>query len=110
LLLKVDQAVDLDTGSTDSQTGQDLKLGVSSSFHVLMPQNGSVLGVVGAAQPGLEACQASGLSMAPIPLESLSAGIHLCYRTNLGRYGWLRYESLNEAGSVNLAFHTWSAP
>ena len=110
LLLKIDQGVDLDTGRIDPQNGQDLRLGLNNSFHLLMPQNESVLGVVGAAQPGLEACQSSGLSKAPIALESLASGIHLCYRTDLGRYGWLRYGSLNEAGSTNLVFHTWAVP
>ena len=110
LLLKIDQTVDLDTGRTDSQNGQDLKMGISNSFHVLTPQNEAVLGVYGAAQPGMEACQSSGLSKAPIALESLSPGIHLCYRTDLGRYGWLRYVSLNEDSSTNLEYHTWALP
>jgi len=110
LLLKIDQVVDLDTGKMDVQSGQDLKFGTSSSFHVLVPQNEAVLGVFGAAQPDPETCQGASLSKAPIALESVSPGVWLCYRTDLQHYGWLRYVSLNENSSTSLEYHTWALP
>jgi hypothetical protein len=108
--LLVNQSIDLDSGLFDPQDGIDLDYRLENTFHVLVPQDEADLGVYSADQPGLENCRSSALSKAPIALESLSPGIHLCYRTDAGRYGWLRYDSLNADGSADLAFHTWANP
>ena len=102
--------MDLDTGKNEPPAGLDLRFGMNSPFHVLVPQNTAVLGVVGLSQPGLATCQTAGLSQAPIAIESLSPGIYLCYYTDAGRYGWLRYDSLDEESIVDLAYHTWAIP
>lgn len=110
LSLQIPQSVDLDSGERDPLDGKDLDYRLENSFHVLIPQNEAVLGVYGVTQPGLEMCQSAALSKAPLALESLSPGIHLCYRTDVGRYGWLRYVSLNENGSTDLVYLTWAIP
>ena len=70
-----------------------------------------MIGVFGLVEPALESCQAAGMSAAPLALESLTAGIYLCYQTDQGLYGWLRYNSLDVVRqAINLDFRTWAAP
>ena len=110
LTLELGQSVDLDSGTTNPQSGKDLNYALNNSFHVLQLQNQAILGIYGSAQPGLEACRGSALSQAPIALESLASGMHLCYQTEAGRFGWLRYGSLNEDGSAEFTYQTWANP
>lgn len=111
LVLQISQAIDLDTGLSDPVTGQDLAYLLVTDFHLLSPQTGAVLGVFGASEPGLSACQAAGMSPASIALESLTQGSYLCYRTDTNRLGWLRYDGLNQDDdSAAFTFRTWANP
>lgn len=110
LRLTPGQTVDLDQGQTDPQDGQDLAYLLAADFHQLTPQSGAVLGVYGATEPGLSACQLAGMSSAPIALESLTVQTYLCYRTGESRLGWLRYDGFNTDQSVVLTFQTWAVP
>jgi hypothetical protein len=50
------------------------------------------------------------MSSAPIAIESLSAGSYLCYRTDQGRPGWLRYNSIDAGdGSLSVNILTWAS-
>lgn len=106
------QALDLDTGSLDSGEADDVTYQVDTGgFHVLIPQDGTVIGVFGLEEPGMESCQAAGMSAATMALESLTQGSYLCYQTDQGLYGWLRYNSLDLVRqSVSLDFRTWESP
>lgn len=110
LRLTPGQTVDLDQGQTDPQDGQDLAYLLATEFHQLTPQSGAVLGVYGATEPGLSACQLAGMSSAPIALESLTPQTYLCYRTGESRLGWLRYDGSNADQSALLTFQTWAIP
>jgi hypothetical protein len=108
LALLVDQTVDLDLGKVSPEGGRDLSYLLDAGFHLLAPQSGAVLGVFGSSEPGLPACQSAGMSPVPIALESLSPGTYLCYLTDEGRSGWLRYDRLDpQDGSAALAYRTW---
>lgn len=104
-------SLDLDTTQTNT-TGIDLGFQKDElRNHWFVPEGGAILGVYGAEEPSLSICLSANMSAAPIPIESLSPGAYLCYRTSQGLPGWLRYDTLNaDVPSVNLVFLTWSAP
>lgn len=105
-------ALDLDTLQPNTGAGDDLAYVIDPTFnHLLMPQAGGMLGVYGSLPPTREACLAASMGTAPIAVESLSPGVYLCYRTNQGLPGWMRYSSLNlPDGSVTLDLLTWGLP
>lgn len=112
--LSLTDLLDLDTGIVNPESGADLTFDLNEpngSFHILQPQDSTAIGIVGNVQPSLNDCLNAAMSSAPITLESLSSGAYLCYRTNLGLPGWLRYVSLDsENGVVNADFNTWALP
>jgi hypothetical protein len=111
LSLQVDQSVNLDNGQVNPASGADLGYHKDGDFHMLVPQTGTAVGVFGAFQPGLAACQAAGMSPVPIALESLSQGTYLCFRSGENRFGWLRYDQLEtESGDAVFALLTWANP
>lgn len=91
-----DSLLDLDTGAVNSGAGNDLSFTTDqNNNHPLTPQGSAAIGVFGAAQPGKSDCESASLSSAPLAVESLSAGAYLCFRTDQGRYGWLRMDSFD---------------
>ena len=112
LTLQIGQTVDLDTGSLDSGEADDVRYQLDvGGFHILSPQTGTVTGVFGLVMPGMEACRSAGMSAASLALESLTAGTYLCYQTDQGLTGWLRYNSLDVVRQlVSLDFYTWVNP
>jgi hypothetical protein len=112
LSLQIGQAVDLDTGTLDSGDADDVRYQLEvGGFHFLSPQTGTVMGVFGLAMPGIEACRSAGMSAAPLALESLTVGSYLCYQTDQGLVGWLRYNSLDVVQQLaTLDFYTWASP
>ena len=111
LFLQIAQTLDLDAGELNPSNGYDLAYLLEAGFHLLSPQLEAVLGIFGAQEPGLADCIGAAMSSAPVALESLSPGAYLCYQTDLGRQGWLRYDSLDGSdGSASLVYHTWVNP
>jgi hypothetical protein len=105
--------IDLDTNKVNPASGDDLsyEIDAGSSNHWLIGQNGGVLGLFGMGEPALAVCQIATLSTAPIAVESLTPNTYLCYQTDQGSYGWLRYEGYNnENSSIKLNFFTWAVP
>ena len=48
---------------------------------------------------------------APIVLESLAAGIYLCYQTDQGRFGQFQYdEYISDTVTINITYNTWALP
>ncbi len=77
-------------------------------IHWLVPQENALLGVFGDSQPDLSNCREAGMSSAPIALEGLSPGTYLCYQTGPEHLGWLRYDRINESGSIlQIKLLTW---
>jgi hypothetical protein len=105
--------IDLDTNKVNPASGEDLsyEIDAGSSNHWLAGQNGGVLGLFGMSQPSLSICQIATMSAAPIAVESLTPGTYLCYQTDQGSYGWLRYDAYKaDNSSVNINFFTWAGP
>jgi hypothetical protein len=83
----------------------------SSNFHQLVPQPPAIMGVFGSSEPVLAICKTTNMSAAPIALESLSTGTYLCYQTQSGLAGWLRYTQFDEVTeTVTLDLLTWAIP
>ncbi len=105
--------IDLDTNKVNPASGDDLsyEIDAGSSNHWLAGQNGGVLGLFGMGQPSLAVCQIATMSAAPIAVESLTPGTYLCYQTDQGSYGWLRYDAYKaDNSSININFLTWVGP
>lgn len=111
VILAENQLLDLDTAQVDAG-GEDLAFQKDAADrHWFAPQSGAVLGVYGASAPSLQICLSANMSAAPIPMESLSPGTSLCYRTDQGRTGWLRYDSFDpENKLLGLTILTWAPP
>lgn len=101
--------VNLDNGEVNPTSGKDLAyLMDTNNLHLLAPQETAVLGVYGLTEPSQSNCQNAAMSKAGMALESLPIGTYLCYRTDQGLNGWLRYISLIAAdNSANIEYQTW---
>jgi hypothetical protein len=112
LVLIPTMTINLDTGEVNPAAGKDLAFQLDGlGLHVLVPQETGLLGVFGANEPGLQACQGAAMSKAGLALDSLPTGTYLCYRTDQGLSGWLRYMSLSTTDhTANIEFQTWKAP
>ncbi len=107
LTLTPEAQVDLDTLTT---TGEGLDLGYSldtEGAHWLKPLNGALLGVYGLSEPSLQACAEASKAAVAVALEPLSQGTYLCYQTDAGRLGRLRYLDLS-ADTLTLEALTWA--
>jgi hypothetical protein len=111
LKLALNSELDLDSGTIAPASGADLAYRKESGFHDLLPVNGAEMGVYGNSEPLFSACLAAAMSTASIALESLSPGVYLCFHSDSGYYGWLRYNELEAISeSADLDFKTWAAP
>jgi hypothetical protein len=105
--------IDLDTDKVNPASGDDLsyEIDAGSSNHWLAGQNGGALGLFGMSQPSMAVCQIATMSAAPIAVESLTPGTYLCYQTDQGSYGWLKYDAYKaDNSSININFFTWAGP
>jgi hypothetical protein len=105
--------IDFDTNNVNPASGDDMSFDIdaSSSNHWLAGQNGGVLGLFGMAQPTLTVCKIATMSVAPIAVESLTPGTFLCYQTDQGSFGWLRYDAYRaDITTINITFFTWAEP
>jgi hypothetical protein len=99
---------DLDSGAANPAQGADLL------FEESAPGAGRIVPLEGAMLeagpltpiPGPDTCTAASLTAEPVPLDALSLGDSLCYRTAEGRPGVLIINVVN--GTLGLSFTTWS--
>jgi hypothetical protein len=104
--------LNLDNNQVNSG-GEDLlfEFNEGEERYYLVPLDGAVAGVYGGFQPGQQDCQAANLGAAPIALQDLALGTHLCYQTNEGRFGWARLSGWNtDNNRLDLAIYTWATP
>jgi len=103
--------IDLDSLTLNSGT-EDLIYRVDANqYHWLTPHEGTMIGVFGSQEPMLADCQTSGMSSAPIAVESLSIGTYLCYTTNEERLGRALLETVDpDDFTLTLVLLTWSLP
>jgi len=105
------EAIDLETGQKNTGADDDLAYQENEGYHLLTPIAGTLLGVYGSLPPTHEACQSAGMSTAPIAVESLQAGVYLCYRTPQGLPGWLQWNRFSSDDfSIGFDYLTWAAP
>jgi hypothetical protein len=101
--------INLETLTLNSSADDLLYQADTSFYHWLIPQDAAMLGVYGTSQPVEFDCQSASMSSAPIAIESLSPGTYLCYLSNNGRFGRMRFVSLdNTSFTLTLDLLTWS--
>jgi hypothetical protein len=102
-------SIDLDTNTVNPNSGSDLAYQQdSASAYWLIPQEPALLGFWGTTEPGLADCLAAAKSAAPIALGSLTPGTYLCYQTDNGHPGWLRYVSFDGTNArLEITILTW---
>ena len=106
--LTVDMRLDLDTGGTDLPSGSDVSLLEPTPGAIsLVPTGGALMSRYGPPPdpPSPSRCRGLELNGTAIPLSSLSIQGLVCYRTDEGRLGYFRVESLD--GALGIAFLTW---
>jgi len=111
LTIQPGDALDLDSGELNSGTGADLLYtSHPDGLHRLVPQTGALLGVFGEQRPTPAQCASAALAEdALIALNYIQR--YLCYRTEMGDYGWAYLEELNPNTYVaQLEFLTWTTP
>jgi hypothetical protein len=104
-----DGFIDLDTGTTNGPSGNDLAYtSDQSGTHPLATQGGAVIGIFGAQAPSFDNCRAANMGSGSLTVESLTIGTYLCFRTGDGRYGWLRIENFDASSLIlGLTLLTW---
>ena len=104
--------INLDNNTINSGAGEDVSWVLDAEEHLsLTPLGSAVLGIFGSTEPTLGDCQSAVMSGAPIPREFMNLGMYLCYRTDLGLYGWLKLQNFKEEDlSLVIHFVTFAAP
>jgi hypothetical protein len=104
--------LNLDNNTINSGVGEDVAWLLSADNALtLTPLGSAIIAIYGGTEPSLENCQATPMFAAPIPLEFLTEGLYLCYRTDLGLYGTMKMLNYKEAEkSLVFQFLTWAAP
>jgi hypothetical protein len=104
-------AIDLDT-LTVNNGDEDLLYKVDeNNYHWVMPVNQATIGVFGNQTPGLQDCQDTNMSTAPIAVDSLAAGTYLCYTTSQGNTGRALLAAVDpENYTLRLDLLTWMQP
>lgn len=104
--------INLDTGQINSGSGEDLSYESDSGGTLfLTPINGAIFSFYGGSEPSLSACQSAPLSGASLVLRDMTSGAYLCYRTDLGLFGWMLLTALRESDlALTFRFLTWALP
>jgi hypothetical protein len=107
-----DDTLDLDTNQVNSGSGEDLSFTFDEQNHFLNPIGTAAVAVFGNDQPNIDDCQTITLSADPQIVEgSLSAGIYLCYRTNMALPGWALVTGFDpDSSTLDLQILTWTIP
>ncbi len=110
--LLVGQGFDLDSGALTVEELADVQFWVGADgMWAWQPVNGASFGVYGGGAPSLPACREAALSADLLPLDTLSDGAYICFRSNMGLPGYLRLVGRSEAeGQVSFEFLTWLIP
>lgn len=112
-------SIDLDDFS-DDRWHKDIRFeAVSESEFYLSPIQGARLAIFGRSQPSVQACEASRMTGDNIPLSALVPGLHICVKTNEGRFAYVRIDAvkplspdfvrddLSTFASLALSFVVW---
>jgi len=110
--MELNGGVDLDTGSMNTGSNDDIKFALlSENQPQIQPVNGAKLAFIGARAPSETTCETSDLSEAAVNLAGMKEGSYFCYLTGQGLPGYLRLTltSLSE-NILTLDFSTWALP
>jgi hypothetical protein len=110
IILTLNTAIDLDSGTMNSGSGDDLGLIADASGSLtLLPLNGARSAIYGSQAAVESDCATLSLSGTGIPVSALAEKPVICYRTNQGLLGMGRLSSIKE-NSLSLEYTTWMVP
>jgi hypothetical protein len=102
--------LNLDNNTVNTGSGEDLSyISDTQNNLFLAPTGGARFSVYGDSTPDFNACQAANLNDSALALDNLYNGLHICYVTGKGRYGYIRLLNF-DANTLNLSLqiNTWS--
>lgn len=104
--------LNLDNGALGTGAGDDVLFNFNGDGDlILSPLSSAVVGVYGQGQPSLANCQAASMSAGPITETQFQKDLYLCFRSNLGLYGYLLLKGFKqEENTLTLEFLTWATP
>lgn len=109
--LTLGQSMDLDTLAPDQADGTDLRLQADAQgVPWLQPLAPAQVGIWGSTRPDREACHRSAMAALPVAPGALNPHLFLCYRTDAGRWGYLRLLAWDAEGILRFEALTWPAP
>ena len=105
------QTVDLDEGKVSPDAGnRDYWYeAVSAAEQYITPQNGATFVVWGNTAPSKTQCAGAALLGNKIALNNSLVGQHICYKTNLGRYGYFKITAF-DSSTLTTTYTTWESP
>jgi hypothetical protein len=87
-------SIDLDDLS-DDWPFKDIRFGAVSELEFYLgPVQGARMAIFGRSQPSEQACEASRMTGNNIPLSALVPGLHICVKTNEGRFADVRIDAV----------------
>ena len=94
----------VNSGSADLDYIQDS----SDQALYLQPVDAALLAIYGGFAPEQADCRAANLGGGSLGMADLTEGVYLCFRTNNGNIGWLRYTAFNpDNNRLDLEVYTW---
>ena len=105
------QTVNLDEGQITPAAGDSdyWYEAVSAVEQYITPKNGAAFVVWGGSAPSRSQCQGASLLGAQIPLTNTIVNQYICYKTNLGRYGYFKVTAYN-GSTLSTEYTTWETP
>lgn len=105
-------SLNLDNGQLRDGGGDDLAYGVDGIQPLLKTINGAAFGVWGGSQPSYSDCQSVSMGSGPLNVvDDIGPGRYVCFRTNLGLFGWFVLTNFDVDGyALTVQFLTWAAP
>lgn len=101
--------LDLDSAQVNSG-GPDLDYiqDASDQALYLQPAESALAAIYGGFAPEQADCRAANLGSGRLNVADLTAGVYLCFRSNNGNIGWLRYTAFNaDNNRLDLEVYTW---
>jgi hypothetical protein len=92
----------------DSFDGSDFWYEVEHKTERLHPQHGARLAVGGTDESGFLGCSGAVYLKGAIRISDSPVGLHICVRTNEGRYSEIRIDAIDQKNkTISFSFTTW---
>jgi hypothetical protein len=104
--------LNLDDLELNSGSGDDLAYLLDEEDEKFLgPQGSAILSEFGMDQPEFEDCNSASMYSLGLLIEELEQGVFLCYRTDLGLPGWVKYVDFDQNDySLTVEIFTWALP